>query len=728
MSSKSFYVLNFIGEIILYNYTSDLDSGDIIIYLKQDLNETIPPAFSGCSGESYIECDSGKYSQILKSIEKSEYYKLFQSLNFAEIVTLFWYFEFTHYTIEDNSVDIFMTYIKQLKQSAEHLQLTQTNETDKEKIYEIIQQLNDIILEATQIISIKNKFLNECKSYDKIKTKHKSIFDEISKRYKTIYKSGKQLMDTLYGYDDSINMNILLFFEEDNDYSGVYKDHIYNSPQFTERLIRDKYKSYIPMDYERDATSNYCHKIKMEIPPLIENFKYEPSKAPEVIAEGNESLYDRLYELNVDYNYDNDVREIMKDFNIKTEEEFQSIFDRFEQRREEWGTRYEQEAKKHKELLFTQLTWSNMTNPKQIKIIKKLGGGTFGSVYMGICDGKKYAIKFMTTRLDEMYRKMMYYSTLLCHLYETNADIKTITDAPIINWVGSSKELFNIDKNQNNGIYALIMEMADRTLQPVIDESTSYTTSDERIKNKTLMSIIYNLGNDLIKVFNSIHNIKPFMQKNKYTESDIGSRYSPESLLYIDLKPGNIMLDTNNKIKLIDIDAFYSNRDDVNNIGTHLWSILCPTCSGVVHCDDYEILLLNMIDLAAGIDITKVKIENTKVNIYNARKKILDDLLIGIKNKKKPNYLDQFIKSLITLIYKMRTPERKFSVEDCEFKDKFKAILARFKLDMNKHTKRVSMRRSSSSSSPRSRRSSLSSSPRRRRRSSGSSSKSRRSA
>jgi predicted transporter len=120
------------------------------------------------------------------------------------------------------------------------------------------------------------------------------------------------------------------------------------------------------------------------------------------------------------------------------------------------------------------------------------------------------------------------------------------------------------------------------------------------------------------------------------------------------------MLDTNNKIKLIDIDAFYSNRDDVNKVGTHLWSILCPTCLGVVHCDDYEILLLNVIDLAAGIDITKVKIENTKFNIYNARKKILDDILIGIKNKKKPNYLDQFIKSLITLIYKMRNPKENF--------------------------------------------------------------------
>ncbi len=76
MSSKSFHVLNFIGEIILYSYTSDLDSCDIIIYLKQDLNETIPPAFSGCSVKSYIECNSVEYSQILKSIEKSDHYKL----------------------------------------------------------------------------------------------------------------------------------------------------------------------------------------------------------------------------------------------------------------------------------------------------------------------------------------------------------------------------------------------------------------------------------------------------------------------------------------------------------------------------------------------------------------------------------------------------------------------------------------------------------------------------
>jgi hypothetical protein len=490
-----------------------------------------------------------------------------------------------------------------------------------------------------------------------------------------------------------------------------------------ERLIRDKYNSYIPIDYERDATSNYCEKIKMEIPPLIENFKYKPSNAPEVIAEGNEALYERLYALNVDYNYEEDIIQLMKDFNIKTVKEFESIFDRFQQRREEWNTVYQQAEKKHKELLYERVTWSKMTEPKKIKIIKKLGSGTFGSVYMGTYGGKKYAIKFMTTRLDEMYRKMMYYSTLLCHLYQTNADIKTIDEAPIINWVGSSKELFNLNNN-NNGIYALIMEMADRTLEPVIGESASYITTDERIKHKTLMSIIYNLGNDLIKVFNSIHNIKPFMQKNKYTERDIGSKYSPKSLFYIDLKPGNIMLDTNNKIKLIDIDAFYVSTDNINRIGTHLWPILCPTCENVVHCDDYEILLLNVIDLAAGIDITKVKIENTEpvsIGIYHARTKILDDILSGIEIKEEYNYLDQFIKSLIILIYKMRTPERKFTMEDCEFKDEFKSILETFKIDMARNTKAggrssassrrrcrrsTSRSRHSSASSPRSRRNS----------------------
>lgn len=702
--SLNFSVLNFIGEIILYNYTLDLDSGDIIIYLKQDLNETIPPAFSGCSSKSYIECNSGEYSQILKSIENTEHYILFQSLTFAKIVTLLWYFEFTHYTIKNNGVDEFMNYIKQFIQLAENLQLTQTNETDKEKISEIIRRFNDLIPEATQIISIKNKFLNECKSYDEIKTKHKSVFDEISNRYERMYITVKKLFDTLYSYDESIDFNILLFFEGSNEYNGYIEKHIYTSPQFMERLIRDKYNSYITMDYERDATSNYCEKIKMEIPQLIENFSYEPSTAPEVIAEGNEALYERLHALNVDYNYEEDIIKLMTDFNIKTVEEFQSILNTYEHRCKKWGDEYKQAVKKHKELLFSKITWSKMTEPKKIKIIKKLGSGTFGSVYMGTYGGKKYAIKFMTTRLDEMYRKMMYYSTLLCHLYQTNADIKTIDEAPIINWVGSSKELFNLNNN-NTGIYALIMEMADRTLEPVIGESASYITTDERIKHKTLMSIIYNLGNDLIKVFNSIHNIKPFMQKNKYTESDIGSPNSPKSLFYIDLKPGNIMLDTNNKIKLIDIDAFYVSTDNINQIGTHLWTILCPTCENVVHCDDYEILLLNVIDLAVGINITEVKIENTEpdsIGIYNARTKILDDILIGIKSKKNPNYLDQFIKSLITLIYKMRTPERKFSVDDCEFKDEFKNILQKFKSNMDKHTKRVSMRRSSSSRSRRS--------------------------
>ena len=615
MSSKSYRIFNFIGEIILIK----TNLTEIIIYFKQDVNETIPPIYSNCIENSLIQCD------VIESIELPENYKQFLVADIVELNVLLSFFEFKYYNVATNGLNELFIHIKKYLEQQKHI---------------------DSINHITELIT---KLTIECNSYDEIKTKYSSEYYELI----TIIRN--KLNEGILNIQSS---NIMIDFT----------DRVYNSSQFTQRLIHEKYNSSIPMTYERDVDSNYCHKIKMKN-PLSENLKVYSN-------DGTQILYERLHR-------PENRNDIMYNFNIKTQEEFDSII---------------QAKIEYDELLSQSVKWPKIDNPKQIKIMNKLGQGSFGSIYMGIYDNKKYAIKFMESDHQTIQNKMLYYSSVLCQLYEMNDDIKTIDDAPIINWAGNSNKLFNLPNN--NGIYALIMEMADRTLSSVIDESVSYPTTDLRFKNKTLMTILYNLGNDLIKVFNSIHNVIQFMKRN---DIFLDSTELSKGLLYIDLKPGNIMLDKNNNIKLIDIDSLFNIGHPMEYSGSPAWTTLCSKCDTISYCDDYEILLFNVIDLAIGINIVPkleglVRAPYARDDIINARKIILKELLQEIDSKKSPNYLDNFIKSLIELIFEMQTMTRTTDYTNmeigCKYKDNFKNILTKFKIDMDTHTNRSSRHKS----------------------------------
>ena len=148
-------------------------------------------------------------------------------------------------------------------------------------------------------------------------------------------------------------------------------------------------------------------------------------------------------------------------------------------------------------------------NSQEFKIIKELGEGGFGKVFLvsNIKDNKFYAVKkLLIENLSEEKLKM------------------TENEAKILSSIQNEHIVKYYDSSKNSGSFYILMEYCENDLKKFIKE---HKAKNEFIDEK----IIYEIIIDICLGIKEIHK---------------------HNLIHRDLKPANIFLNKNNKIKIGD--------------------------------------------------------------------------------------------------------------------------------------------------------------------------------
>ena len=264
------------------------------------------------------------------------------------------------------------------------------------------------------------------------------------------------------------------------------------------------------------------------------------------------------------------------------------------------------------------------------KIIRKLGEGGFGEVYLVEKNNKKYALKKIKDKLNE---KDIQQITKIINI------LSKINNKYIIKYYNTFK-----DKNSFN----IIMEYAgDKNLKQFINY---YKNNTQLIPEDIIIYIIY----QLIKGLQDIH-------KN--------------NLIHRDLTPDNIFIDNNFKIKIgdfgitkiltetnkytksqigkihyiapeIELGEKYNNKIDIYSLG----------------CIIYELFTLNEYYLDKKIHEKECKID---IEIYNSKWQELIDSLLKKKHHERPD-----IEKVYNLIAKDEKIKSFILSDQAEYNDK----------------------------------------------------------
>lgn len=224
-----------------------------------------------------------------------------------------------------------------------------------------------------------------------------------------------------------------------------------------------------------------------------------------------------------------------------------------------------------------------------------IGIGGFGIVLRGIYNNKNIVIKMMNGT-----------KTIPVH---TINDMPA--DAPIVNILGYSKYYFE-DKQ-----YEFITSRADDTVVIFMEELPGGTLNELIIRCKENPAIIQKYGGlEYLVATIGIRISKLFDTIHKCVKNDC-------QLMYSDIKPSNILFNSNNEPILIDIDTFLlQSTQGTLGFGTKGYIPLCKYKAnkgdycGQNASDDYEMLVITLLDLA-------MLNEEGQHNTYKNRRKLL---------------------------------------------------------------------------------------------------------